>query len=50
MTYNYDLLLKYIVLGDYSTGKTSLLKRFTTNHFEASYQPTLAVEFEHKLV
>jgi len=33
------------VLGDYATGKTSLLKRFTTDKFEGDYQPTLAVEF-----
>ena len=36
---------KFIVLGDYSCGKTSLLTRITNNNFNYNYQSTIGVDY-----
>jgi len=38
-------LLKVILLGDPGVGKTALMKRYCTNDFNKSYQPTIGADF-----
>ena len=48
MAKNYNYLLKYIIIGDASVGKSNLLMKFTENKFNESYQATIGVEFGAK--
>ena len=41
----HDLLFKLILLGDSRVGKSSLLKRFTSDEFTGAFKPTMGVEF-----
>jgi small GTP-binding protein len=41
----YDLLLKFIIIGDSGSGKTCLLHRFLEGRFISSTTQTVAVEF-----
>ena len=43
MTFNY--LLKYVIVGDASVGKSNLLLRYTHGQFREEYQLTIGVEF-----
>ena len=43
-----DYVVKYIVVGSISVGKTSILYRFTENKFAEKYQPTFGIEFSVK--
>ena len=45
---NYDYLLKYIIIGDPSVGKSNLLMKFAHNKFTDEYQATIGVEFGAK--
>lgn len=47
---DYDYVLKVLVVGDASVGKTSLLKRYTLNKIPESYMVTLGVNFEIKTI
>ena len=47
---NFDFLLKYIIIGDASVGKSNLLFRYTKGHHKEEYQPTIGVEFGAKSV
>ncbi|MHA1299726.1 MAG: GTP-binding protein [Candidatus Helarchaeota archaeon] len=42
--------LKVVVVGDPSVGKTSLIRRFSEDKFDASYTPTLGADFNLKIV
>ena len=44
----FDYLLKYIMIGDASVGKSNLLLRFVYNTFQTEYQITIGVEFGEK--
>lgn len=44
----YDYLLKIILIGDPSVGKSSLLMRYVDNSFEDSYICTIGVDFKIK--
>jgi Ras-related protein Rab-18 len=46
----FDSLVKVLLVGDSSVGKSSLLLRFTTDKFEASTNPTIGVDFRTKYV
>lgn len=48
--FNYDYLLKYIIIGDSGVGKSNLLLRYTDNKFNESHVLTLGVEFAAKNV
>ena len=48
MANNYSYLLKYIIIGDSSVGKTNLLMKFTHNKFTDEYRATIGVEFDAK--
>ena len=41
-----EIKYKLIVIGDELVGKTSILKRFKFNQFNAIYEPTIGLEFE----
>ncbi|CAD5229406.1 unnamed protein product [Bursaphelenchus okinawaensis] len=45
-----EFLFKIIVVGDVSTGKTSLIQRFVRNAMTQQYKPTIGVDFATKLV
>jgi len=42
---NYDYLLKFIIIGDSSVGKSCLLLQFTEKRFRHQFDPTIGVEF-----
>ena len=44
----FDYLLKYIMIGDASVGKSNLLLRFVYNTFQNEYHITIGVEFGEK--
>ena len=46
----YDFLLKLIVIGDSSVGKTSLLMRFSDDLFPTSHMPTIGIDFRIKTI
>jgi Ras-related protein Rab-2A len=48
MANNYHFLLKYIIIGDPSVGKSNLLMKFAHNKFTEEYQATIGVEFGAK--
>uniref|UniRef100_A0A183BWF6 Ras-related protein Rab-32 n=1 Tax=Globodera pallida TaxID=36090 RepID=A0A183BWF6_GLOPA len=50
MVHKRECLFKIIVIGDISTGKTSLIQRFIHNNMSGNYKPTLGVDFATKLV
>lgn len=47
---SYDLLLKLIIIGDSSVGKSCLLLRFTEDNFPTSHMPTIGIDFKIKIV
>ena len=40
-----ERLLKVVVLGDGTAGKTSIATRFSQNHFGKTYQQTVGLDF-----
>lgn len=46
----YDYLLKLIVIGDSSVGKTCLLLRFSDDQFPLSHMPTIGIDFRIKTI
>lgn len=42
--------LKVVLLGDRSVGKSSIITRFISNHFDENVQPTVGVDFLGKTV
>ena len=47
-SFNFNYLLKFIVIGDSSVGKSNILLRYTQNEFNQEYQSTIGVEFGAK--
>ena len=49
--YNFDYLLKYILIGDNIVGKSALLTRYTQSEFDKNkYYMTIGVEFGIKKI
>ena len=46
----YGMDLKIIIVGDLSTGKTSILNRFINGTFEQNSRATIAPEFSYKII
>ena len=42
---SYEYILKFIVVGEISVGKSALLTRFVGKEFEEGYGNTVGVEF-----
>jgi len=42
---NYDYIMKIAVVGNYSSGKTSLSYRYTSQHYNKEHVPTIGVDF-----
>ena len=40
-----EFLYKFIIIGDQSVGKTSILSRFISNNFTDFYHETIGVDF-----
>ena len=47
---NYDYLLKFIIIGDATVGKSNLLFRYYKGIFQSDYQLTIGVDFSAKNV
>ena len=47
---DYDLLLKILILGDTSVGKSNLILRYTKDEFKFDLRSTVGVEFSVKLI
>lgn len=45
-----QLVKKICLLGDFSVGKTSLIRRFTENRFDESYLSTIGVKVSRKSI
>ncbi|ELP89763.1 hypothetical protein EIN_424850 [Entamoeba invadens IP1] len=45
-----ELIFKVLLIGDYGTGKTSLLCRYTDDAFNPVYVPTIGVDFKFKTI
>jgi Ras-related protein Rab-2A len=46
----YDYILKFIIVGDTSVGKSNILSRFANNRFRKSHDMTIGVDFATKLI
>lgn len=45
---DYDHLVKLVILGDSSVGKTNILLNFTGDGFKKGHMPTIGVDFKVK--
>ena len=46
----YDYLLKLIIIGDSSVGKTCVLLRFSEDNFPTCHMPTIGIDFKIKTI
>ncbi len=42
---NYDMIIKLVIVGDSSVGKTNLLLRYADDKFDANQKPTIGMDF-----
>jgi len=49
-TLDYDYIFKYILIGDTSVGKSTILNRFVNDSFASESNPTMGVEFATKKI
>lgn len=49
-TGNFDLLFKFIIIGDAAVGKSCLLHRFVDEEFKSDTTHTIGVEFGSKII
>ena len=45
---DYDMIFKFVLLGDSGVGKSNILSRYLTNEFDKSSKATVGVEFGSK--
>ena len=43
-------IIKIMVLGNYSVGKTSFLIRFTKNKFDETYLATIGIDYKYRII
>ena len=48
--HHYGADLKLIIVGDSSTGKTSIVNRYVSNKFDNTYKATIASQFSYKII
>ena len=46
----YDYIFKYVIAGDYSTGKSAIVNRFLHNTYKHVNDTTIGVEFGSKII
>jgi len=46
----YDHLIKLIIIGDSSVGKSCILLRFSEDHFPTCHMPTIGKSSDRKIV
>jgi small GTP-binding protein len=46
----YNYVLKFIIVGNSSVGKSNILSKFTDKRFQSSYDITIGVEFATKMI
>ena len=46
----YDYVLKFIIIGDSSVGKSNIMSRFTNSRYQCLHDMTIGVEFASKIV
>jgi len=46
----YDYVLKFIIVGDSTVGKSNIMMRYTDKRFQISHDMTIGVEFATKIV
>jgi GTPase SAR1 family protein len=46
----FDKLIKLVLIGDSSVGKTCLLLRFSDNKFPQDHMPTIGIDFKIKML
>lgn len=46
---SYDYLVKLLIIGNSSVGKTCLIQRFYSGDFSVNYLPTIAIDFKMKI-
>ena len=46
----YDYIFKYVIAGDYSTGKSAIVNRFIQNMYKNINETTIGVEFGSKTI
>jgi hypothetical protein len=49
-TLDYDYIFKYILIGDASVGKSTILNRFVNDSYTSESNPTMGVEFATKKI
>ena len=42
----YEKTLKILVIGDAGVGKTSIIKKYTTNTFSTNYVSTIGIDYK----
>ncbi len=47
---HFDKLIKLVLIGDSSVGKTCLLMRFSENKFPEDHMPTIGIDFKIKML
>ena len=48
--YPFKYTFKYILLGDYNTGKTAITDRFINNNYDNLYRSTIGVDYNVKII
>ena len=47
---NYDYMIKMLLVGDSSVGKTNILLRFAGDQYQPNYKATIGVDFKIKTI
>ncbi|XP_017782382.1 PREDICTED: ras-related protein Rab-38-like [Nicrophorus vespilloides] len=50
LCYKKELLFKYLVIGDYGVGKTSIIRRYAEDTFSSKYKITIGADFAIKTI
>ena len=49
-TKDYDMIIKFVIVGDSSVGKSSILLRYIDKEYSLNQQSTIGIEFSNKSV
>jgi GTPase SAR1 family protein len=48
--FDYDYMVKAVIIGDSGVGKTNILIRYCDNCFKPAYTSTIGVDFKIKII